>query len=717
MSLDFQREISIEKKLISLKNLFLDPNNYRFIDNGNYLKVAEQDIFKEEIQKRTLQFIRGENNHEIKDLIQSLKANGYLPVDQIQARKIDDNKYLVVEGNRRVATLKFLQEEFFYQHDIGNLEKEIFSKVPIVIYDQVDETHHQILMGLKHISGNKKWPAVNQAKLLKDLRDQGMDENRIKDALGITTVQLRRYLRALALVDEYKKSDFGEQFKSDMFTIFDEIIKKPTLKEWLGWDDDNYCTTKSINKERLFSWLSEDEKSVSEDDEFGEKIKLEKIITRGDDLRELAKIITDDKAIEKMETSRSLSQAYLASDKMLTDRFTNALELIDNELTTAFKFIDNSDKTGREKLENINKKFNGLLVAKGYSDLLENQSIQRTIYFNAFNSQFSEISFKSYKNLNNVKLKNINRINIIAGENNSGKSSLLEGIYLLCKQNDIHSFFDILRRRGKFYAELPSVWIDSEFSKEISISGVFSGQLTSIEISKSSADDEDFDKYKYLSTIEMLSKFNNEQLESKAHLFEHKSNQFYFKSIKNLCNSFLSSPFSILSNADLNYSWNCSIETKSKEQIVNFITNHVDGFVTNIDLSTQIRFQIAHNKFDRAVDLTQFGDGMQRIFQIALLFAASKNGVLFIDEFENAIHYSLLKKFASFIFELAELFNVQVFITSHSRECINAFFDESLDLNKISGYHLSVKDNQVIINHEQGKYFSTLITNFDADLR
>ncbi len=220
--IELQREISIEKKLISLKNLYLDPNNYRFIDNKDYHKIAEQDVFKEDIQKRTTAFIWGENNQEIKDLIQSFRANGYLPVDQIQARKIDDNKYLVVEGNRRVATLKYLQEQYNKQSiDLGNLDKEIFSKVPIVIYDQVDETHHQILMGLKRISGNKKWPAVNQAKLLKDLREKGMSEEKIKDALGISTVQLRRFLRTLALVDEYKKVilEINSNLKCSLFSM------------------------------------------------------------------------------------------------------------------------------------------------------------------------------------------------------------------------------------------------------------------------------------------------------------------------------------------------------------------------------------------------------------------------------------------------------------------------------------------------------------------
>jgi len=44
-----------------------------------------------------------------------------------------------------------------------------------------------------------------------------------------------------------------------------------------------------------------------------------------------------------------------------------------------------------------------------------------------------------------------------------------------------------------------------------------------------------------------------------------------------------------------------------------------------------------------------------------------------IDEFENAIHTELRAMFAGFIDELSTLFNTQVFLTSHSKECIDAF--------------------------------------------
>jgi len=38
----------------------------------------------------------------------------------------------VVEGNRRIATLKYLQEEYKRGIDIGNFKVNLFDKVPVV---------------------------------------------------------------------------------------------------------------------------------------------------------------------------------------------------------------------------------------------------------------------------------------------------------------------------------------------------------------------------------------------------------------------------------------------------------------------------------------------------------------------------------------------------------------------------------------------------------
>ncbi|EAP9450498.1 hypothetical protein ET345_25275, partial [Salmonella enterica] len=81
------------------------------------------------IQRRTRFFIEGNRQENIKDLIASFKANGYLDVDVIQVKDLGDNNYLVLEGNRRVTALKALQEAHEKGFDIGKLDPSIFRSV------------------------------------------------------------------------------------------------------------------------------------------------------------------------------------------------------------------------------------------------------------------------------------------------------------------------------------------------------------------------------------------------------------------------------------------------------------------------------------------------------------------------------------------------------------------------------------------------------------
>ncbi len=68
-----------------------------------------------------------------------------------------------------------------------------------------------------------------------------------------------------------------------------------------------------------------------------------------------------------------------------------------------------------------------------------------------------------------------------------------------------------------------------------------------------------------------------------------------------------------------------------------------------------------------------FGDGMNRLFGIALALVNAKDGMLLIDEVENGLHYSVQPDVWKLIFETARNLNVQVFATTHSWDCIKAF--------------------------------------------
>lgn len=78
---------------------------------------------------------------------------------------------------------------------------------------------------------------------------------------------------------------------------------------------------------------------------------------------------------------------------------------------------------------------------------------------------------------------------------------------------------------------------------------------------------------------------------------------------------------------------------------------------------------------DEPLPLRSMGDGITRLFHIILALVTARNGVLLIDEFENGLHWSVQSEVWKILFRLAERLNVQVFATTHSRDCINGFED------------------------------------------
>ena len=69
------------------------------------------------------------------------------------------------------------------------------------------------------------------------------------------------------------------------------------------------------------------------------------------------------------------------------------------------------------------------------------------------------------------------------------------------------------------------------------------------------------------------------------------------------------------------------------------------------------------------------GDGIRKLLHIALVLIANPGCVLLLDEVENGLHYSLYSKFWEMISTLAIQNQCQIIATTHSYECINGALD------------------------------------------
>lgn len=76
---------------------------------------------------------------------------------------------------------------------------------------------------------------------------------------------------------------------------------------------------------------------------------------------------------------------------------------------------------------------------------------------------------------------------------------------------------------------------------------------------------------------------------------------------------------------------------------------------------------------DAPIPLRSLGEGMNRIFGLALALVNAKEGILLVDEIESGLHYSVHLKVWQLIFQVASRLNIQIVATSHSWDSIEAF--------------------------------------------
>lgn len=97
-------------------------------------------------------------------------------------------------------------------------------------------------------------------------------------------------------------------------------------------------------------------------------------------------------------------------------------------------------------------------------------------------------------------------------------------------------------------------------------------------------------------------------------------------------------------------------------------------------------------EFDEPVPLNSLGDGVSRLFQIILALVSARDGVLLVDEFENGLHWSVQAQVWALVFRLAKDLKVQVFATTHSRDCVKGFEEAWADHASEGSFHRLVRE-------------------------
>ncbi len=281
---------------VELRDLLLDPNNPRFSELGEELHPVQEGRFADDkVQANAFEKMR-DARFDVAELRDTIKTLGFLPMDRVVLRRWKGSapdgrtKYVVIEGNRRITALKWL----INLHEIG---KESFSEAAIDNFTKLEAlllddsvapaSAALILPGLRHVSGVKEWGPYQKAKAVHALRTSGMSPQETAQSLGLSTRSANSAYRCFLALEQMKRDEeFGEFAEPKMYSFFEEALKRPVMKTWMGWSDESECFTATERLHEFYSWI------VPSGDEGGQP-KL----TESKAVRDLALIVEDEGAL------------------------------------------------------------------------------------------------------------------------------------------------------------------------------------------------------------------------------------------------------------------------------------------------------------------------------------------------------------------------------------------------------------------------------------
>ncbi len=284
------------------------------------------------------------------------------------------------------------------------------------------------------------------------------------------------------------------------------------------------------------------------------------------------------------------------------------------------------------------------------------------------------LEIKGYRCFEHLTIEKLGRVNLIVGKNNVGKTALLEALWIWANNqrsgNYIGGLSEILKNRDEISTAEPSshesgmlirniVFNRPDFERREEVKEIKIGDKNYVSIK--------------------LTSYGNFEPPNVTKEISFKDNFFPFPA------EFIS-PLG-LKNDKLLYFWDFIERNVQEDKVVEAIN------IITIDDVIDVRF--SRHTFTNAsaesipivrlknakerIPLRSLGDGMTRLLGIGITLVNCKDGILIIDEIESGLHYSVLPDVWKLIFKTAKELNVQVFATTHSKDCIEAFAQAAVD--------------------------------------
>ena len=327
---------------------------------------------------------------ELDELLQSISANGYLDIEPlVVVRPSEGDTLIVLEGNRRLATLRLLVEPALVGRiassedtriavpEIDDAVRSTLDQVSVYLVESRE--HARAFIGYKHINGPAKWDAYSKARFAAEWyrsgRSQGLDLEQIATAIGDRHDTIKRMVSAICVLEQAKEERLFEVEDRHTgkfnFSHLYTALSRSQYMEYLGLEPawarhdpkpDQVPREKLDELRKVLVWIygskSDDARPV--------------VTTQNPDIKRLGEVLAHAEGRHVLEQRGNLDQAHASTepvDKRFTASLLRARDAV-REATGSLRAYDGMDRSLLDIAEDVKETADSLYhsMSRKYRD-------------------------------------------------------------------------------------------------------------------------------------------------------------------------------------------------------------------------------------------------------------------------------------------------------------------------------------------------------------